>query len=114
MLESIDGDGFMRYCDIFFQNISFYKLIITSGNRYFLQTRNVINQALTIELRAVQTITTRPSSFLGNRVATSSSATSYVHLRIREGSAGVNAAGRTWAGMWFASITLIDEHGNAV
>jgi len=68
----------------------------------------------TLELREVQTITTRPTYFLNGCISLTSSDPSYVDLRIRSGSAGVNVSARTWAGMYFKSITLIDANGNAV
>ena len=115
MLETVGG-SFMDSCNsIANMKITFHKLIINSNaNANFLRMNSIATNIITLELRAAQTITTQPSNFLGNRIALTSSAASYVDLRINKDSVGVNVSNRTWAGMYFNSITLIDENGNVV
>ena len=90
--------------------ISFGKgFILASTHTSFIDRAVNQTNAFTLEFRGVQTLTTAPTNFL--RTITTNT---MVHLRIREGSAGVNVASKTWLGKTWLSITLIDENGNAI
>ena len=60
-----------------------------------------------MRLEAVQTLASRPDGFLGYRVGASSTGTLLTDLYIKTGSANVNVSNKTWAGMYFNSVTLI-------
>ena len=130
------GDWFMYMCVFFNQSLIFPKLttignnvlsncsalsnvkislgnvILNSTHTYFLSKISTTSNIITLELRAKQTITTRPSNMLNYR-PNNSAVISGVDLRINKDSVGVNVANKTWAGMTFRSITLIDENGIA-
>ena len=108
------ASSFLRNCPA----LSNVKLLLENivlnmayGNNFIPLTSTTTN-IITLELRAVQTLTSRPSNMLNYR-PNNSAVISGVDLRINKDSVGVNVANKTWAGMTFRSITLIDEYGIA-
>jgi len=136
--------GFMGNCHAFNQNIHFEKLVNIDGNfmanLYGMNQKNIsfgsfvwpggatasrnllvvdsINyNFITIIFNKQQTRTAvLPSgvSMIFRNRTTDTQTHDRVNLRIRQGSAAVSVSAKTWAGHTFASVTLIDEHGNAV
>jgi len=102
--------------NVFNNTISFDKWVVGNQSGLF-GSASASTNFITAEFRAVQNVATlsgSTSSIWFRYRDTDNTTHNYVHLRIRQGSANVNVANKTWAGHTFASVTLIDEFGNAV
>ena len=108
-LLEITKNNFMYDC-IALNNkkITFHKLKINSANGNFMEvySGNANTNIIALEFQLEQNMVSLPTGFCRSR-NTYNNIHGYVDLRIRQGSANVNATNKTWAGHTFRSVTLI-------
>ena len=110
------GNYTMQSFTNFNNTISFDKWVVGTQEA-FITLSSASTNFITAEFRAVQNVATLSgtNTTIWFRYRDTNDTThNYVHLRINKDSANVNVANKTWAGHTFASVTLIDEFGNAV
>jgi hypothetical protein len=95
------GYGFFFMVNGFAKKITFGKLVMSSNfTRFWYCNSATWPGRPTLEFQAVQTLTTAPTdTFIWYA--------SRIHLRLPDGSAGVDVANKKWLGLEWGSVTLI-------